>query len=220
MGIKDRIRLWGKIKFIPWIKKNKIPLIVIALCLIFIAFTLIRKGRSPTDNATVISTEMIKGGISGADVKKELLAWNKKKPYSFIVSEVKAFNKGFYQNNDYKIVYMTKDGENTYLKGKNGEPLWGVNYGTVLSDSTVSRSFEPDFCAINGYQKKTEKETVILGDSKKKKTVTIREKDNPYTVKDGIDIPDNEYFKKYLLNGTDGNEIGCIYIAADLDIGN
>ena len=62
------------------------------------------------------------------------------------------------------------------------------------------------------------KETVIIGDTEKKKTLVTRKKNNPYTAKDGIEIPDNEYFKKYLLNDIDGNEIGCIYIAADLDI--
>ena len=55
-------------------------------------------------------------------------------------------------------------------------------------------------------------------DTEKKKTLVTRKKNNPYTAKDGIEIPDNEYFKKYLLNDIDGNEIGCIYIAADLDI--
>lgn len=221
MGIKDRIRLWVKIKFFPWVKKNRIPLTVIVLCLVFITFTLIRKGRSPTDDTVAISTEAVKDGIPGSEVKKELLAWDKKKPYSFVVSEVKAFSKGFYKNDDdYKVIYTTKGGEHTYLKGNSGEPLWGINYGTILADSTISRDFDPDFCAINGYQKKAQKETVVIGDSDKKKTVTVRKKNNPYTVKDGIDIPDNEYFKKYLLNDTDGNEIGCIYIAADLDIDN
>lgn len=218
MGIKDRIKLWVKIKFLPWAKKNRIILTVIVLCLVFITFTLIRKGRSPTDDTIAVSTEAVNDGISGADVKKELLTWNKKNPYSFVVSEVKAFSKGFYKNDDYKVIYTTKGGEYTYLKGYNGEPLWGINYGTVLADSAISRDFNPDFCAINGYQKKTQKETVIIGDTEKKKTLVTRKKNNPYTAKAGIEIPDNEYFKKYLLNDIDGNEIGCIYIAADLDI--
>lgn len=179
MGIKDRIKLWVKIKFLPWAKKNRIILTVIVLCLVFITFTLIRKGRSPTDDTIAVSTEAVNDGISGADVKKELLTWNKKNPYSFVVSEVKAFSKGFYKNDDYKVIYTTKGGEYTYLKGYNGEPLWGINYGTVLADSAISRDFNPDFCAINGYQKKTQKETVIIGDTEKKKTLVTRKKNNP-----------------------------------------
>ena len=204
MGIKDRIKLWVKIKFLPWAKKNRINLPVIVLCLVFITFTLIRKGRSPTDDTIAVSTEAVNDGISGPDEKKELLTWNKKNPKSFVVTD--------------KVIYTTKGGEYTYLKGYNGEPLWGINYGTVLADSAISRDLNLEFCSINVYQKKTQNQTVIIGDTEKKKTLVTRKKNNPYTAKDGIEIPDNEYFKKYLLNDIDGNEIGCIYIAADLDI--
>lgn len=110
MGIKDRIKLWVKIKFLPWAKKNRIILTVIVLCLVFITFTLIRKGRSPTDDTIAVSTEAVNDGISGADVKKELLTWNKKNPYSFVVSEVKAFSKGFYKMMITKLFIRQKAG--------------------------------------------------------------------------------------------------------------
>ena len=96
--------------------------------------------------------------------------------------------------------------------------MWGVNYGSVLADEVISREFGVDFCAINGLQRKTEKEKVIIGDTDKKKTIIIRKKNNPYTVESGIDIPDEEIFLRYVLNDLNGNEIGCVYITTEYSI--
>lgn len=100
----------GKNKISPMGKENRIILTVIVLCLVFITFTLIRKGRSPTDDTIAVSTEAVNDSISGADVKKELLTWNKKNPYSFVVSEVKAFSKGFYKMMITKLFIRQKAG--------------------------------------------------------------------------------------------------------------
>ena len=219
MPVKDRIRLWARVKFLPWVKKNKIPLIVIAICLIFITVTMIRRGRPPTKPKPDLPIETTEKGITGEDVKKELLAWNKENPYAFIITEKSDFAKGYDKEKDpYKIIYTSKGSKNTYLFGKNEEPLWGVNYGSVLADEVISREFGVDFCAINGLQRKTEKEKVIIGDTDKKKTIIIRKKNNPYTVESGIDIPDEEIFLRYVLNDLNGNEIGCVYITTEYSI--
>lgn len=109
-GYQRQNQAVGKNKISPMGKENRIILTVIVLCLVFITFTLIRKGRSPTDDTIAVSTEAVNDGISGADVKKELLTWNKKNPYSFVVSEVKAFSKGFYKMMITKLFIRQKAG--------------------------------------------------------------------------------------------------------------
>lgn len=196
----ERIRFWFKTRFKPFIKKNKVAVIISLIAIAALIFFAVRWHmikKEQEDLQKNVHTESVKNGITGAEVKKELLAYKKGGKKAIIVCDAAqmvyhyedTFHKGKYST----LILDDKDNIASVETNEGALPLWGVNYCSVLSQK-VLRLDEDTVYAPSGFKKN------------KKKIV-----ENIYTLKKGISIPDDEIFLKKNIVNVSYKKIGVIY---------
>ena len=222
MSRLQRIKFWFRQKAVPWIRKNKIPLIVIFLSIFFIVFFIWKNGRSPTENTQgkQIVYEKPEGGISGKDVKKKLLEWKEDDNYAIVVASADNIvnHSDLFSSNKYSVLFMDDDQTQSLKVNNSGTMLWGINYGNVLKDDVIIKTGDSSFYTVHGLMKKTKKQKYRDVETGKVKKKVDRAKTNLYSEKTGIKISDEEYFLEYTI--TDGNEkvIGCAYVPEKITV--
>lgn len=222
MSRLQRIKFWFRQKAVPWIRKNKIPLIVIFLSIIFIVFFIWRNGRSPTENTEgkQIIYEKPEGGISGKDVKKKLLEWKKNDNYAIVVASTDSIvnHSDLFSSNQYSVLFMDDNQTQSLKVGNSDTMLWGINYGNVLKDDVVIRTGDRSFYTVHGLMKKTKKQKYRDLETGKVKKKIDRAKTNPYYEKTGIIISDEEYFLEYTITDENEEVIGCAYVPEKITV--
>ena len=210
-----RFRFWTKTRLVPWIKKNRIPLIISLIAIAVIVFFVVRwhmQAEEEKKRERQVRTEAVEGGITGAEVKKELLAWKSGDKKAIIVCEAAQMVYHYadtFQEDPYSVLMVDDKDIVNVATNEGGMMLWGINYGSVLKESVLQTDGDDAF-ASGGFMKKDKSVVTVERNGKKKKDVS-RAKENPYTVKDGIAIPDDEIFVKKDIINVKYRKIGVMY---------
>lgn len=214
----EKIRYLWNIRGKPWVKKNRIP-IMISLAALAVILIFVIRGASKADRIRgdrQVKTEKTADGITGADVKKQLLAWKPGDNYAIVVAEgaqLAYHKKDTFYKNRYSLLFV--DEENEILNSvetNTGQhlTLWGINYGNVIYENAIYMEGDTGYSQY-GLLKKDYKDNKLNEDTGKTKKVVVKKKTNPYTLEKGIKIPDDEYFEKVTIADQSGREIGCLY---------
>lgn len=216
MSKRKEFEYWIKIKLIPWIKKNKIPLVVILLSIGFMCIFLwgSDKPAEKKNDKKKIYSESTEEGVSGKDVKKLLSNWKESDHYAIIVAEANIMlnQTELFETEQYSTLFMNNQKTDSVQINNKPVMLWGINYGSILKDDVVIKNSDSSYYTVHGLMKKNKKTKFRDLESEKIFTKTVRAKTNKYTKKSGILIPDEEKFKKVIITNRNGDEIGCAFI--------
>lgn len=215
-----KTKYWVQTRGMPWIKKNKIALIVIGIALAYIIYVFASRYvkttryKTPDYNDPEVNTENADGSVTGAYVKKDLLSWKKSDKRAIVVCEaaqlVYHYNDEFVHNG-YAVALVDS---NSTIKSadasQDGINLWGINYGNVLKYNAITDE-GGSYSAIMGFLKKDDVFEGYAPGSDRESRIEVKMKTNPYSEKDGIKIPDDERFEKKDITDINDKVIGTVY---------
>lgn len=189
---------------------------MIAICVI--VFILVRN-RKKTVKDPPVKTEKVEDGITGAEVKRALLAWKPEDRYAIVVAEGAqlVYHSDRFGKDRYGVSFADNHSIVNLSTNKGKIMLWGINYGNVLKEEALVTDGE-DYYSYTGLLKKDLKEKTYDGFKGKVVKKTERKSTNRYTLSGGITIPDDEIFEKKKIVDSSYREIGCVYYPAKLTV--
>lgn len=216
----QRLKYWWQLRGAPFVKKNKIPLIISAVAIGFIIFFLVKlnqqakEARDPT-----VRTEKSESGLTGKDVKKTLLSWKSGDRYAYIVVEASQIAYHYDENfkhNVYSTLFMNGQQTASIDTNLGSTMMWGINYGSVLGRDVVQADGKNYYTQFGILKKDKTYEGDKLDSKGRPQKIVYRKKENPYTLKTGIPIPDDEQYNKTKLLNDKGEEIGTVFYPTTL----
>ncbi|SDW51112.1 hypothetical protein SAMN05216391_109107 [Lachnospiraceae bacterium KHCPX20] len=199
---------WFKTIGFPWIKKNKIAIIVIALSLFAIIFLILRmqsqENQSPVDT---IKYKTAKNGISGEQLKKILLTYDKKKKKAAVVIEQREMILRNQEFMSYAMKSREPNKDNEIFQATFGDyAVYGINYGRVIDSNTLQHTGEAYYTPAHFVRKAKLYERY----DGNKLHYSNKERYHLYK-EDPMGIPDDEYFLKQKIVNASEQTIGYVY---------